>query len=72
MAYIAAKQTMDNDRVIELLPTAKEDYPIINSKIRGKWQKEWASHANHRHMMDPNLMPRILQYSENRKLDVIL
>ena len=28
-------------------------------------------HINHRHMIDPNLQPKITQYSENRKLDVI-
>ena len=71
MADKAAKQAMDNGKVIELLPTAKEVYPIIKSKIRDTWQKEWVSHITHRHMIDPNLMPRIIQYSDNRKLDII-
>ena len=57
--------------MLELLPTAKEVYPIIKSKIKNKWQKEWTGHINCRHMIDPNLMSRITQYSENSKLDVI-
>ena len=67
----AAKKAMKSGTVFELLLAAKEVYPIIKSKIRNKWQKEWAGHVKHRHMIDPNLMSRIMQYSENRKLDVI-
>ena len=71
MADKAAKQAMDNGKVIKLLPTAKEVYPIIHSKIRDKWQKELDSHVNHKNTIDPNLMTRITQYSDNRKLDII-
>ena len=34
MADIAAKQAMDTGVELELLPTAKEVYPVIKSKIR--------------------------------------
>ena len=71
MADIAAKQAMDTGVELELLPTAKEVYPIIKSKLRDKWQSEWAGHVNHRQMIDPKLQPKIIQYSDNRKLDVI-
>ena len=71
MADIAAKQAMDTGVELELLPTAKEVYPIIKSKLRDKWQSEWAGHVNHRQMIDPKLQPKIIQYSKNRKLDVI-
>ena len=52
---------MNSGAVLEQLPTAKEVYPIIKSKIRTKWQKEWADHINHRLMIDPNLKSRIAQ-----------
>ena len=71
MADKAAKQAMDNGNVVKLLPTAKEVYPIIHSKIREKWQKEWVSHVNHRNIIDPNLTTKITQYSDNRKLDIV-
>ena len=71
MADIAAKQAMDTGVELELLPTAKEVYPVIKNKIRDEWQSEWAGHVNHRQMIDPNLQPKITQYSENRKLDII-
>ena len=39
MADKAAKQAMDNGKVVKLLPTAKEVYPIIHSKIRENGKK---------------------------------
>ena len=42
----------------------------VEAKIRAKWEKQWGGHRGFRHMLDPGLSTKRIQYSDVRRLDV--
>ena len=43
---------------------------MIKERIRSKWEKQWSSHRSFRHLLDPGLSAKRIQYSDVRRLDV--
>ena len=69
MADAAAKSALNAGKIVDLLPTHQEIYPIIKAKIRQELANEWKDHHGFRHEIDPTLPNTLTQYSDNRRLD---
>ncbi|MCU7844861.1 MAG: endonuclease/exonuclease/phosphatase family protein [Candidatus Thiodiazotropha sp. (ex Monitilora ramsayi)] len=66
----AAKSALRHGKVIDILPSAREIYPLIKSKVRAEWAREWRDSHGFRHELDPGLMTKVTTYSQHRKLDI--
>ena len=67
LADVAAKSALNTGKIVDLLPTHQEIYPII----KAKWANEWKNRHGFRHEIDPTLPNTLTQYSDNRRLDRI-
>lgn len=64
-----AKEALIKGTELTYLPTPHELYPIIKASIRQEWAQDWKNHHGFRHDLDPDLSPKLTQYSDKRRLD---
>ena len=70
LADIKAKEAAYSGHALLIKPYTQEIYLAIKAKIRAKWEKQWGGHRGFRHMLDPGLFTKRIQYSDVRRLDV--
>ena len=70
LADTKAKEAANSGHALLIKPYTQEIYSVIKAKIRAKWEKQWGGYRGFRHLLDPGLSTKRVQYSDVRRLDV--
>ena len=70
LADTKAKEAANPGHALLMNAYTQAIYSVIKAKIRAKWEKQWGSHRGFRHMLDPGLSAKRIQYSDMRRLDM--
>ncbi|MCU7801026.1 MAG: hypothetical protein KZQ70_13040, partial [gamma proteobacterium symbiont of Lucinoma myriamae] len=69
LADIAAKSGASIGKKIDVKISKSEAYAIIKSKVRQEWASNWENYHGFRWELDNSLLPKIVQYSDERQMD---
>ncbi|MCG8034496.1 MAG: reverse transcriptase-like protein [Candidatus Thiodiazotropha taylori] len=71
LADSLAKEALTRGKELDYLPTPHEVYSLIKASIKQEWARIWRDHHGLRHSICQSLPPKLVQYSDSRKLDRI-